>query len=1369
MFAPVNEHKALYALVGLTLLLVGLVCLTALGATPVVSAQESAPPAPAAACPGGPTIDGILLDECVNENFTVGGDNVGITVWYTKNPMTATRTVDGVTYVVEHWITTDAQAQNVATWGREAWEEFFGIFGRHPWNCSLHINVRLEDGIGWSGIARWTSGDCNIGIDAPMIRGNDPDDAQVVYHEFQHFMQRAYDDGCSAATRPGYPGNAEWVEGYADLGSDAVTAAVDSWMYGNVVASYNPLTSFYDKSYYDACNKYLMEQLGIQWNPADPQHHMDAVVAHYEECDNQDSLYVENTLVSSLSGGQWTWEELFLNFFAANWAHDWADAATQPELVYTDDDANPYGAIPVQQNVALAAGSQSWAAQTTPDDWAGRYYQVRPQAGCGYVTVEVDGDPGDRLGINLMAADTVAPTSVSRSAWIGEDFTRTFAGFGVHDRVVAAVNAFANNGGYDVSFTCVSPALELLEPRPLPNSTLVGDPASPIAFLARFRVSSGGTPVRGLPVTSFSADAEGDAVTLIADSFQEVGEEYWVTMIPPIKPAGTTFVDLEVCLDGAICDTNTDALLYVDPGHTDFALVFDASGSMDTEDVTGEGMRYENAQKAGYVLADLLRNDDRILVTDFSALNQPVSAGATCPPDCTLDLRTLLTRRDVVAGTIDQVKTAIGQTNARDWTPIGAALQDAKNQLQAAPYSLNPKVIVLLSDGEENVNPMYTDVRTELRDSGVIIDTVGFGIEGEVGEATLAQISADTGGTFRFVPSLPGARATVDAAAVEQLRQWGASEAFIADTINAWQPGPLGLDEVYDYFETKNQGASRLYHDNYLDAVLGEEETMQVTVDSSTNRLRFVVASQDASYPYGCGTLYRSADVLPPGADPVYGWIPISPWPETPSGWVVHNGTYDDVAMIPNPAAGTWRVRAEFNLRGPCAEAEAPSEPATPDAAGYDFMMSSSAQSEYHLEGRFLAPLVENQGQMGDAVPIVGTLLSRAGTVPGAFFWTVPDVLFVTIEKPGTQAYMLLYDDGAHEDGEAQDGIYGGTYSATDVGGTYNVLILATFRDPNNSSRVLSREWRGSFWIHGLEGNDGDQDTMPDGWEEDHGLDTTIDDSLGDCDGDGLKNIDELHRGTEPCDADTDDGGEQDGSEVAGSRNPLYAPDDQVDQLGHITAEGQNGSIDIQWPQPGECDNLRVYVSTSPDELGTPIDLGSSGDESLLGLNNGTTYYLTFVCLDDCSAPYDDCNIGDSTGPIEVTPSADPDPPSGAILIDDGAPEAKSRRVTLSLSATDTPLEGPASPSTGAVQGPHTDLNAVSGIAEMVLSNDGVFDDETWEPFAVEKLWMLEYTGPGDYFVFAKFRDGAGNESLVVHDDIYVDIKIGYLPLIMKE
>jgi hypothetical protein len=413
----------------------------------VASPQSQNSAEPNAACAGGPVIDGVTLDECFDETFTVGGTTKTVRVWYTNVVSTVQRTVNGVTYNLTHYVNNDTEPQDVGQWAREAWQRYWEIFGHHPYDngCGNRINVQLEDGIGWAGIAYWADpGTCWIGIDSPTVRAGTAQN--VVYHEFQHYLQYSYNSGCYGFLRPNYnngsaAGDAEFVEGYADLAMDAIDPAVDLTLYSNIVSSYDPTSSFYDKSYWDVFNKYFSEQLGVLYSSSDPHWHMDAVREHYEECDVRDTLYVLDTLVPALKPSL-SEEELFLDFFAANWAKDWADPITQPELVYFDDDAGPsYGSISLYKDENISSGTKSYTEQSTPDDWAARYYQVKPQSGCSYVTANVDGAAGAHLGINLMAADTAAPTSVNRTAWIGEDLSRTFPGFGTNNRIVAVVNA----------------------------------------------------------------------------------------------------------------------------------------------------------------------------------------------------------------------------------------------------------------------------------------------------------------------------------------------------------------------------------------------------------------------------------------------------------------------------------------------------------------------------------------------------------------------------------------------------------------------------------------------------------------------------------------------------------------------------------------------------------------------------------------------------------------------------------------------------------------------------------------------------------------------------------------------------------------
>ncbi|MCB0039537.1 MAG: hypothetical protein KDE23_07645 [Caldilinea sp.] len=1372
------------------LLLIVLVATACLGIYGVAAAHGDDPhphpePLPAvqvngagihAACAGGPVIDGITLDECITRSFLVGGVNKTVRVWYTKNAVTANRTEDGVDYTLEHWISSDAQAQQVAAWFEDAWQRYFADSGHHLYDngCGNTINVQMEDGIGWSGIAYWgSSGNCRIGIDSPMVRGGGGQ--WTVYHEAQHYLQYSFDNGCYGYLKPNYPDDAEFVEGYADLGADSVDVALDAMGYGGI--TYDPSTSMYEKSYGNIFNKYFIEQLGTIGTPADPWHRMDALYAHYNECDNQDDLYVLNTLIPSLSGGKWSERAFFLNFFAANWAKDWADPVTQPELVYTDDDGNAYGTLAsLTQNINMGGGTQSFP-DSTPDDWAARYYQVTPQAGCPYLQMEVDGASGAQLGINFMAAKTSAPSKVLRSAKIGEDFVRTFAANGVHNRLVTAVNSFTTNYNYTVNFRCVTPTINILEPRQV-KFALVGDPTSPIAFLARWSVSDGSSPVRGLLEDDFTFDAEGDAISVVPGTFQEVGNEYWAVLLPPVKAAGTTFVDFRVTLNGSISDSETDALLYVAPGNSDIALSFDASGSMNTEDVIGEGSRLTNAKRAGQVVADLLRSGDRLLVQDWSAFDNPPGCGLPGGSgNCPLDVRTLLPRTDLTAGNLSAVigiaRTQINNITARLWTPVGAGIEAAKNALLANPTNTNPKHIFLLSDGEENVKPLYADIRAGLIDSGVVVNTIAFGPEAP--GSLMAQIAADTGGIYRPVAT-SGSGSGVMAAATDATAAVAAVNMPMdaaAVTAASYLPGQLGLANVYDYFDTEAQGAARVINGSYTNVPAfdqtGSQKVLEVNMDKSVNQMRLVVAGKQPD-DEGCTVSdIRKVDVLMPGMDPQKDrWIPISPPLKgvTPADWDIRNNRFDDVLVVNNPAEGLWRFRTYYYPNN-CITAAAATEgevmaatvdaaaaPADTDAvmngAPYAFIMNVSVQSTIQLEGRLLG-LTANQGEAGDEVTIIGTLLDKNGTLPA-------QVMLALVEGPAGNSMLLLKDDGANNDGAAGDNIYGARYAQTVYGGGYSVRILASVKDPANAANTLIREWNGGFWIKGPKPdqqcggeNDTDGDCMPDDWERRCKLIVGKDDRREDPDGDGLTNYEELQVGTRPCRADTDNGGENDGSEVRNQRNPLDPKDDQVRPLGKLRFRPLNGMLMIDWSYPLSYTNMLGYVSADPNNPGKPFDMGQKGDFVVNGLANDTTYFVWVQGINGNAA-------GEMSEPEAVTPKADPDMPAGAFLIENGQEVALSKQVQLAISATDTPLLGAAQGAAAHM----TDMlslmiNEVSGGVEMRFSNTEDMTGVAWEPLAASKAWTLDCDPGETCTVYGQFRDAAGNESLIINDMIDLD------------
>src|SRR5690606_19156647 len=101
-----------------------------------------------------------------------------------------------------------------------------------------------------------------------------------------------------------------------------------------------------------------------------------------------------------------------------------------------------------------------------------------------------------------------------------------------------------------------------------------------------------------------------------------------------------------------------------------------------------------------------------------------------------------------------------------------------------------------------------------------------------------------------------------------------------------------------------------------------------------------------------------------------------------------------------------------------------------------------------------------------------------------------------------------------------------------------------------------------------------------------------------------------LQVGTRPCRADTDNGGENDGSEVRNQRNPLDPKDDQVRPLGKIRFRPLNGMLMIDWSYPLSYTNMLGYVSTDPNNPGKPFDMGQKGDFVVNGLANDTTYFV---------------------------------------------------------------------------------------------------------------------------------------------------------------
>ncbi len=106
--------------------------------------------------------------------------------------------------------------------------------------------------------------------------------------------------------------------------------------------------------------------------------------------------------------------------------------------------------------------------------------------------------------------------------------------------------------------------------------------------------------------------------------------------------------------------------------------------------------------------------------------------------------------------------------------------------------------------------------------------------------------------------------------------------------------------------------------------------------------------------------------------------------------------------------------------------------------------------------------------------------------------------------------------------------------------------------------------------------------------------------------------------------------------------------------------------------------------------------------------------------------------VGNYGFPLVWSFSVDTEGPSGTIMVNNGDEMTTSTIVTLNLTSEDDNSE----------------------VEQMMISNDNIFDTETWETFStLRRNWVLPAIN-GERQVYAQFKDEAGNVSEVVSDKI---------------
>lgn len=631
---------------------------------------------------------------------------------------------------------------------------------------------------------------------------------------------------------------------------------------------------------------------------------------------------------------------------------------------------------------------------------------------------------------------------------------------------------------------------------------------------------------------------------------------------------------------------------------------------------------------------------------------------------------------------------ALGSMTPAGATCIGCGIDSAQDELDARGVITHFPNIVLLSDGMENVPPFWDDVKSRVLDAETVVDTIYLGPPDETlsgtAESLMQGIAAETGGTYNrvFLESEAGSR-QINALATHKIQPANA------------------MADVYLRLHERVSGFQRMQDELGLLVGLGDQITYTLNMEAGLDEALLVLNVDKLNT--------TQFDVRRPNGSAVN--------PGDPDVIVFYQQPTHFVYRFRQPMAGTWRARITNIVNDEVQHLlvlqgdsdlliETHREP---------FGAASTPTQTYGLRGMPIR-IVTN---LTDQAPITGANVTAQVRGPVA----------------GVSTTLRLYDDGRHNDERANDGVYANLAHRTAAPGSYCFNITAVITTTGGSTE---RSARTCLYVE--PGADTDGDNLPDLWESLYRFNpNSATDATLDSDNDGLTNFQEFFAGTNPRSDDTDNGGENDQSELAHGRDPFSRPDDRIKAPSNLAVRPSNGANTIRFARVPSATH---YVLLRATNFKGPFTLVSSnisptGIYTDTGLTNNTPYVYRMAAVDGSGSR---SRFSLKAGAV---PRVETDPPGGEVVINNGAAKTKSRQVTLSLSA---------SPDT----------------VKMKISNRPNFDGALWEPFASTKNWTLPPT-PGYAEVYVIFQDAAGNVSEEpASDDITLELWRVYLPMIVR-
>jgi len=353
----------------------------------------------------------------------------------------------------------------------------------------------------------------------------------------------------------------------------------------------------------------------------------------------------------------------------------------------------------------------------------------------------------------------------------------------------------------------------------------------------------------------------------------------------------------------------------------------------------------------------------------------------------------------------DVAKAAVNGLTASGMTALGQGALLGYNQIIASGQADHDWAMALLSDGMENVAPYWGDAAVSgvIVPSRVMVHTVALGRDAD--RNLMAAIAGSTGGTSY--------EAGVD---VLPLTASASSAALPGPNLPSTLPNRLA--DVYKAIGEEIGHQQRLWEQT---GRLEGSLQFEVPVEKGLPEAIFAVNWDDPGSPIQMTLWDPNGNQIKPGQ----------------SGVTFQDDTTHQQYRIERPEGGKWVVKLVAREK----------------MANYLFILSAWSPTTMHLA--FGVPPQERA--VGVPIPIL-VVLADEKPIKGAEVWAL-------VQGPNSDLVELLqlFDDGMHQDGRKNDGVYGNVFTKTYAPGAY--VVKASGWGVNNYGEEFVRHRTGSFYV----------------------------------------------------------------------------------------------------------------------------------------------------------------------------------------------------------------------------------------------------------------------------------------------------------------